>query len=529
MSVRSAVSFRDVPTGNENIEQVLTNGNNANGKSIKGVGDITADTFNGSVIDLNSVLIQGRNGGGQDITNINNLEVQTINGFSTNRNSFGEFIAQHTISATANTDFIIPLTTAINLTAGGYLATVKINLTANNAGSYYIYLYLDADLLTSAYISSVSVVSGISLIIPSFPLSVPAEGGSLTIKGRVNTTGSVVIAGFGDSYIFCGEIFKGVNPPPNPTPIVGELVWTAQPNSGNLYWQSVASSTDGVKLVGGVGKTIYTSVDSGVNWTQRFTSLSSGGGFSVASSADGVKLVACGSQNDDYIYTSIDSGISWVARQKSPAQDNNWLCCASSADGVKLIVGGFEKVWTSVDSGATWLNSKVVTQQSITGVAITSDGSSFVCCIYTQILKGSFTDSTINTFSVYIDTTNNFSGVAVSSDRNIIYASGLNGIIKSTDAGATWNTILSTIGTYTVYYKLFCSSDGNRLITYNISYNQDTPTSTSYIVVSDDAGATFSQQTNLGNRGWIAITISPDGNKFIAGVYNGQIYTGEYV
>ena len=51
-------------------------------------------------------------------------------------------------------------------------------------------------------------------------------------------------------------------------------VWTPQtngiPNNGNQAWRSVASSADGTKLVAAVyNGQIYTSTDSGMNWTAR--------------------------------------------------------------------------------------------------------------------------------------------------------------------------------------------------------------------------------------------------------------------
>jgi hypothetical protein len=371
-------------------------------------------------------------------------------------------------------------------------------------------------------------VNGTSLIIPSFPVGVPAGGGSLIVKGRVNATGSVVVAGFGDSYITCGEIYKGLNPPPNPPPLTTELVWTAQTSTGNLNWYSFGSSTDGVKLVAGIS---YTSVDAGVNWTFRFQTLATGGGgqfVGVASSADGVKLVACGSQNDDYIYTSIDSGINWVARQKSPAQNNNWNCCASSADGVKLVVGGYQKIWTSADSGATWLSGQITTsQQGITAVGITPNGNTFVCSTYNQIYTGTFNSSSINTFLKYDDNTATFRGTCISADGLIIYASGSKGVIRSIDGGANWTTIITPVSSNQQFFKLYCSSDGTKVILYEQTYTGTQVTS--YILVSNNTGATFTQQTSLGNKQWNSEFISPDGNRTIAGGFQTISYTGVYV
>lgn len=64
--------------------------------------------------------------------------------------------------------------------------------------------------------------------------------------------------------------------------------WTARESA--RFWQAIASSADGNKLVAVVrGGQIYTSTDSGVTWTARETNRN---WFAVASSADGSKLVA---------------------------------------------------------------------------------------------------------------------------------------------------------------------------------------------------------------------------------------------
>ena len=103
------------------------------------------------------------------------------------------------------------------------------------------------------------------------------------------------------------------SPSATPTPTLSSS-FTATPLRFH-QWQSVASSSDGRKLVAVVGYTsadqIYTSVDSGVSWTPHERSRA---WISVASSADGCKLVAVVGYNTDCpIYTSVDSGVSWKA------------------------------------------------------------------------------------------------------------------------------------------------------------------------------------------------------------------------
>jgi photosystem II stability/assembly factor-like uncharacterized protein len=65
---------------------------------------------------------------------------------------------------------------------------------------------------------------------------------------------------------------------------------TSAPTNTDWYWISIASSSDGTKLVAVGGGGIYTSTNSGATWTKTGapTTIYS----SVVSSSDGTKLVA---------------------------------------------------------------------------------------------------------------------------------------------------------------------------------------------------------------------------------------------
>ena len=77
----------------------------------------------------------------------------------------------------------------------------------------------------------------------------------------------------------------------------------------------------------------------GRTWTPR---ESVRGWTSVASSSDGTKLVAF--VNGGQIYTSIDSGVNWTPRDSN----RNWISAASSSDGGKLVAGvEFGQIYTS--------------------------------------------------------------------------------------------------------------------------------------------------------------------------------------
>ncbi len=66
-------------------------------------------------------------------------------------------------------------------------------------------------------------------------------------------------------------------------------------------------------------------------WTERDPASGTADWRSVASSSDGTKLVACAS--GDRLYTSTDSGVTWTARESN----RNWRSVASSSDGTKLV------------------------------------------------------------------------------------------------------------------------------------------------------------------------------------------------
>ncbi|MGC9986476.1 MAG: sialidase family protein [Polyangia bacterium] len=146
-------------------------------------------------------------------------------------------------------------------------------------------------------------------------------------------------------------------------------------------WSSVASSSDGTRLVavsGGFdidgvltnGGYIYTSSDSGATWTQRTAPQQ--GWVSLASSSDGTKLVAVG---NDSIYRSSDSGATWA----QTGTQQLWSSVASSSDGTKLVAVGNDSIYRSSDSGTTWAQTGA--QQLWSSVASSSDGTKLVAVV----------------------------------------------------------------------------------------------------------------------------------------------------
>jgi hypothetical protein len=207
--------------------------------------------------------------------------------------------------------------------------------------------------------------------------------------------GTKLVAAAGNGYVVNGITIPG-------------LIYTST-NSGinwtpalapSTNWQAVASSADGTKLVavvagmvdGGTNSIgepygvetdglIYISTNSGVNWTP--IAGTSFGWNSVASSADGSKLIAASFFGQ--LYSSTDFGATWVT---NGAPNKNWTCVASSADGVRLAgianlieYGGSCQIYTSTNSGANWTDSDA-SNLDFRSVAYSADGTKLVASVY---------------------------------------------------------------------------------------------------------------------------------------------------
>jgi len=247
-------------------------------------------------------------------------------------------------------------------------------------------------------------------------------------------------------------------------PCVAGALW-AQQNAPNVIYGSVASSSDGSKLVVGSEFGLYTSTNYAVSWVPNLGS----GYAAVASSADGTELAAGFSGGQ--IYVSADSGMTWTAR----ATNQNWSSVTFSSDGTRLaatVRNG--PIYTSADSGVTWTaqNSSSLPWQQIVS---SSDGSKLAA----------------------IEST------APASTPGYIHT--------STDYGVTW----TTRGTNRLWHSIASSADGSKLVA--VVYGGP-------IYTSADSGVTWTAQ-NSGNNYWYCVASSADGNSLVAGIYGGPIYT----
>ncbi len=272
------------------------------------------------------------------------------------------------------------------------------------------------------------------------------------------------------------------------------------PSETNRNWYSVASSSNGSKLVAVVNNgQIYTSTDSGVTWTPRDSSRN---WQSVASSSDGSKLVAVGAPGQ--IYTSTDSGVTWVPRG---AINQQWFCVASSADGSKLVAGNRNDfIYTSTDSGTNWTPRDSI--RPWRAVASSADGSKLVAGtdsggqIYTSTDSGATWTPRESNRSWYF--------AASSADGSKLVAVVNSGqIYTSSDSGANWTPRDSS----RPWQSVASSSDGSKLVAVG----------SSQIYTSTDSGTNWTSSET--NRNWRSVASSSDGSKLVAVVNSGLIYT----
>ncbi len=178
-------------------------------------------------------------------------------------------------------------------------------------------------------------------------------------------TGGVSIRGIRSSYIYTSNDYG--------------ITWIRQQNSLD-FWVSVASSSNGQYLVAAAqNRYIYTSNDYGITWIQ---SIGAGDKWwwSVATSSDGSRLMAVEGAGEydssGYVHISTDYGNTWS--QYSIGDNIGMMGISSSSDGMKLVAvgaGGWgnKYIYFSNDGGQNW-NPELNANNNWISVTSSSDG-----------------------------------------------------------------------------------------------------------------------------------------------------------
>jgi len=289
-------------------------------------------------------------------------------------------------------------------------------------------------------------------------------------------------------------------------------------------WASVASSSDGTKLVAAParGNVICTSSDSGAAWVR--TTTANDRWSAVASSGDGNKLVAVGWIEDrpahghGLIYSSTNSGVTWMP---TTAPRNSWRSVASSADGVKLVAvsglgpAGNGMIYTSRDSGRNWRPTSAPTNRW-GAVASSADGVKLLAAarvdsgwIYTSGDSGlSWTQSGVPG--------NYWTAVASSADGTKLAAAVSYGpIYTSGDSGLSWTQATAPNENW---WCIASSADGTKLVAGAGSPNP-------WIYTSTNSGATWTRTDTPAATWWYGVATSADGSHIVAVSGDGYMLT----
>lgn len=230
-------------------------------------------------------------------------------------------------------------------------------------------------------------------------------------------------------------------------------------------WNAVAASADGDTLVlterpNGL---IYTSTNSGINWTPN--SLPDVFWVSAAMSADGSKLFAAASYegNPDNFYTSTNGGLNWSSNDVTA----DWTRIVSSADGARLVgIAQPNWVYQSSDSGVTWTSNTL---------PIATDQWQWFC-------------------------------LCSSADANkLVVASSLGALLISTNAGATWTAPANA--PVAPWQAAACTADGRKVALAGMS---------PMVYTSGDYGVTWASNSVPGSVELTGVACSADGSVLMA-------------
>jgi len=286
---------------------------------------------------------------------------------------------------------------------------------------------------------------------------------------------------------------------------------------GTLGWNAVACSSDGTVMAACSSTDyVFTSTDSGANWTRRIAPVTDGDSITISSNGLNVAFL----KNSSYIYTSADGGENWTQRTTT---SSDWHSIVSSDDGTKLVASGSGLyVSTSTDSGETWTDLTHLGIRSFAATALSADGLKLAACdnggnlstseggyIYTSDDGGTtWTERQSAGKHIWTSIVSSADGTKLAAcDKPPLnnYANGY--IYTSDDSGATW-TVRTSAGRRQ-WSSLASSADGTRLAAvHDSSYH-------GYIFTSDDSGETWTEKTNV-EKSWKSIASSADGMKLAA-------------
>jgi len=307
--------------------------------------------------------------------------------------------------------------------------------------------------------------------------------------------------------------------------------WTETRPAGNVDkdWSSVASSTDGSRLIAGAygrSGSLYISADGGSSWSETRPADPHKSWIDVASSADGTRLIA--GEQGGRLYISSNGGSSWSETRPAGDVDNSWYSVASSADGSRLIAGACTgRLYISSNGGSSWSETRPagdVDKCWINSVTSGADGSHLIVGTSPGRLYVSSNGGTTWTETQPAGNVDkHWQGLASSADGNKLIAGvyGVGRLYISADGGSSWSETRPAGDVDKSWYAVASSADGNKLVAGTCFGGR--------LYVSSNGGFSWSETQPAGDvdKCWgNAVASSADGNKLVAGNGFGRLYVG---
>ncbi|MES2598963.1 MAG: hypothetical protein V4662_26765 [Verrucomicrobiota bacterium] len=261
--------------------------------------------------------------------------------------------------------------------------------------------------------------------------------------------------------------------------------WSERPNPSFVFYGDMAVSADGSQVLmmpGYLRRDLWETADGGLTWSQA--DIDSVPAWNVtAMSADGSVRVA-GSEKGG-LWVSTDGGSSWVRRQADLR--HNWISVCCSDDGHEMaaaVANG--SLWTSADSGTTWTRHEQAGEDFVYGwntLAMSEDGS------------------------------------------RLVVGEGGGSLWALDHAGQHWEELLEAGQRF--WRGIADSHDGTRLVTASQEIDSNRMLSPGSLRLSPDRGLHWSSLDSAGQKHWILITSSADGQRLAAGIDAGFLHTSE--
>jgi hypothetical protein len=172
----------------------------------------------------------------------------------------------------------------------------------------------------------------------------------------------------------------------------GGTSWTPYTSSDNLGigTHALSISNDGTRIIGIASSGyFYTSLDTGVSWTQHSESIGATSWYSCKISRDGSFFIII--RSDGTVYTSTDLGTTWnnvsnIIITDSYLPTSDAIAISITGNHIYLLINKSELL-TSTDYGATWNQLTGFPAKEWQGIACSADGSKLVACASSGIVS----------------------------------------------------------------------------------------------------------------------------------------------